>query len=273
MPKSKGSGEGKPVHSLVPAIAYAVSVLIISGVALIASFIYTSPNYPQFRKPIEYLGYALLAVICVGLLTKAGFDIYTEFLKSRRDSIGVKLKNLFHRYALPLVLGASLLWILCLFLGISPTESASDFFVKFGTCLRDIVLAVKNLVEKSWNLAGILFLLLLVGFLSLAIGKALIHWATRKKGRLKGMKAARSHTPETGLHSAFDLLPTEKATKLQDLYYRLHGPGFEPGLKCQYPTHVRGSSQCWLKVKWDPNDGGKWVYSEEIIQDVSNSKA
>lgn len=92
MPKSKASGECKPVHTLVPAIAYVVSVLIISGAALIASIVYASPDYPQFRKPIEYVGYALLAVVCIGLLIKAGFDIRAEFFNAAR-SCGTREKK------------------------------------------------------------------------------------------------------------------------------------------------------------------------------------
>jgi hypothetical protein len=86
MIENKASGMGKRLRRLAPAIAYVVSVLIISGATLIASIIYTSPNYPQFRKPIECLGYALLPVACIGLLTKAGFDIYAEFFKDRRHA-------------------------------------------------------------------------------------------------------------------------------------------------------------------------------------------
>jgi hypothetical protein len=85
MPKIKASRGDKRGHTLVPAMAYVVSVLIISGATLIASIVYASPNYPQFRKPIEYVGYTLLAVVCIGLLTKTAFDIHAEFFIAARN--------------------------------------------------------------------------------------------------------------------------------------------------------------------------------------------
>jgi hypothetical protein len=93
MPKDQTSGKGKTIHSLITAIAYVISVMIISGATLIASIIYTSPDYPQFKRPIEYLGYALLAAVCVGLLVKAGFDIYAEFFQGRRPGIRAESKK------------------------------------------------------------------------------------------------------------------------------------------------------------------------------------
>jgi hypothetical protein len=92
MPKSKVARGDKRGHILVPTLAYVVSVLTISGATLIASIVYASPDHPQFRKPIEYVGYAFLAVVCIGLLTKAGFDIHSEFFIAAR-SCGTREKK------------------------------------------------------------------------------------------------------------------------------------------------------------------------------------
>jgi hypothetical protein len=267
MPKNEISAEGKYVHSLVPVIAYVISVLIISGATLIASIIYASPDYPQFRKPIEYLGYALLAVVCVGLLTKAGFDIYAEFFSGRRQGIRTELKKILkflRRYALPTVLGVFLLGICGLCLGYSPLKLASDFFKMALSSLREIGHALINLLEAGRNLFGICIILLLVGLLSFLIGKLPIRCLIRRKGHLAGgMKSARSLSLKSNSRSAFDLLPSEQATKLMDLNFRLHGPILQHDIKCVYPTHAKGSSQCWLQLKWDSSSGGKWIYAEE----------
>jgi hypothetical protein len=189
MPENQTSGKGKTVHSLVPAIAYIVSVLIISGATLIASIVYASPDYPQFRKPIEYVGYALLAVVCAGLLTKAGFDIYSEFFKGRRPGIQTKLKKILkylRRYALPTVLGAFLLGICILCFGYSPLKLANDFYKMAFTSLREIGHALINLLEAGRNLFGIFIVLLLVGLLSFLTGKIPIHFLIKRKGRSAG---------------------------------------------------------------------------------------
>jgi hypothetical protein len=269
MPEDKASGRGKRVRSFVPAIALVASILIISGSTLIASIIYTSPDYPQFKRSIEYLGYALLAVVCVGLLVKAGFDIYAEFFQGRRPGIRAESKiflEFFRRYALPTALGSFLLGICVLCFGYSPLKLASDFFKMALSSLREIGHALINLLEGGRKLFGICIVLLLVGFLSFLIGKIPIHCLIKRIGRSAGrVSSAFSQSPKSDSRSAFDLLPSEQATKLIDLNYRLHGPILQPSLQCVYPTHTRGSSQCWLKLKWDSDSGGEWIYAEEEI--------
>jgi hypothetical protein len=189
MPENQTFVKGKTVHSLVPAIAYVISVLIISGATLIASIIYASPNYPQFRKPIEYVGYALLAVVCIGLLTKAGFDIHAEFFNGRHNGIRVELNKIYRvlrLYALPASLGVTLLGICVLCLGYSPLKLASDFFRMALSSLREISHALINLLEGGRNLFGICIVLLLVGLLSFLIGKISIHCLIGRKGRSAG---------------------------------------------------------------------------------------
>ena len=276
MPENRISGKGKTVHRLVPAIALVISVLIISGTTLIASIIYTSPDYPQFKKPLEIIGFSIVSAILVGLLIKAGFDIYAEFFKGRRLGIWAKLTKIIkflHGYALPTVLGAFLLEILGICVGRSPIKLINPVITMALTSLRAIGRALIILLSEGWNLIGICIALFLVGLFFFLIGKIPIHYLIRSKGRPVGStRSTFLQSPKSDSHSAFDLLPSEQATKLIDLNYRLHGPLLQPGIKCEYPNHARGSSKCWLKLKWDFNSGGKWIYAEEEIMNREDSK-
>jgi hypothetical protein len=164
-------------------------------------------------------------------------------------------------------LGIFLLGICGLCLGYSLLKLASDFFRMALSSLRETGHALINLLEGGRNLFGICIVLLLVGLLFSLIGKISIHCLIGRKGHSAGhANSELSESPKPDSRSGFDRLPSEQATKLIDLNYRLHGPILQPDIKCEYPYHTKGSSQCWLKFKWDANGGGEWICAEEIMK-------
>jgi len=170
----------KRLRSIISLILPFAGVLAISGVFLIASKIYTSPAYRQFKRPLEYLGIGIGAIFGVGFVILGLGAAAATFWpnKSHPDKTLLKYgKKCLRDYFAPLILGALLISIVCVAIGFSPFDLAGYGFCELGGGLLKILQAIFLVGEGGKSI--ILFLGALA--IPFAIGKLMIHGVKKFK--------------------------------------------------------------------------------------------